>query len=128
MILVAVGMAWGLSSVADRNKAVSIENPSASSERVVMNEQSTSEGKLKLEIINPKEGEVVNKSALILSGKTESMVEVQVDDKELEANEDGEFETKLTLDEGENEIMVTVNNENGEFAEKSVKVTYEPTE
>lgn len=124
VILVSIAMAFGIKSVADRNKASSTMTPSARSGQEITNNQETN--KMELEIISP--GGVVNNKNVTLKGATVPKAEVQVDDQELEADENGEFETKLDLDEGENEIVVTANDDSGESVVKSVKVTYEPAE
>jgi len=124
IIVVAIAMAWGIKSVTDRNKATSTINSSVNSEQATL----IKEDKIELELISPKDGEVVNAPELTISGKTVANAEVSVDDKETKADKDGNFSVKTTLDEGENEVVVTVNDESGEMAEKSVKVSYESSE
>ena len=133
VIIVAVGMAWGLTRVAQQNKAANVEETNGQTEptpreRNLMYTGPENVQEFKLEIVSPIEGEVVNKPGITLSGKTEALAEVFVDDKELKADENGGFSVNLTLDEGENEIAVTANNVTGEFAEKTIKVTYEAPE
>lgn len=60
-----------------------------------------------------------------VSGKTKANAEVFVNEKELKADANGNFSTNLVLDEGENFIVVSVNDEDGNTAEENLTVNYE---
>lgn len=78
---------------------------------------------ISLEITSPKDGEVVTKSPVLVTGTTLKGADVFVNDAETKADEDGNFKVSIFLDEGENEIFVTANDQNGNYAEGSVKIT-----
>lgn len=127
IIVIACLMAWGIKSVADKNKAateISNNQLPMTNQVPINNNQETN--RMQLEIVSP--GGVVSTKNVTLVGRTEPMAEVVVDDKETKADKEGNFSVKLVLDEGENEIVVTANNEDGEYVEKSVKISYEPVE
>lgn len=83
---------------------------------------------LNLELIEPQNNIVVNNSSLKIKGKTNPKVEVFVNEKELISDEKGEFETVLTLDEGENVITIVASDDKGNYAEKELVVTLETVE
>jgi cytoskeletal protein RodZ len=81
---------------------------------------------LNLSIVEPKNRAVVNNSNLKVSGKTVASAEVFVNDKELTADSAGNFSTTITLDEGDNSVIVSANDDNGNYAEQELTITYEP--
>jgi biopolymer transport protein ExbD len=78
---------------------------------------------INLEITSPKDGEVVTKSPVLVSGTTVGGADVSVNDAETKADVNGEFKVSIPLEEGENEIFVTANDQDGNYAESSVKIT-----
>jgi hypothetical protein len=48
-----------------------------------------------------------------------------VNDKELVADGNGDFSQGITLEEGDNPIIVVANDANGTVGEKEITVTYE---
>ena len=70
---------------------------------------------------------MVTDSSLTVSGVTDANAEVFVNEFELEADEEGNFSQELTLEEGENIIVITAVDEAGNFAERELTVMYEPT-
>ena len=82
----------------------------------------TNENEISLEITSPKDGEVVTKSLILVTGITLKGADVFVNDAETKADEDGNFKVSISLDEGENEIFVVVNDSEGNYAEGSVKI------
>ena len=94
-----------------------------SSKKPIVNNSDTNENEISLEITSPKDGEVVTKSPVVVSGTTVSNTDVFVNDAETKADEDGNFEVSVPLEEGENEIFVVVNDLEGNYAEGSVKIT-----
>lgn len=81
---------------------------------------------LSLAITQPINGAQFTTARIIVSGKTAPRAEVFVNDLELSANSTGNFSTSLTLDEGENTILVVANDEQGNSNEKEITVTYNP--
>lgn len=78
-----------------------------------------------LTVSSPPPGATVKKSILTVSGKTAPRAEVMVNEAEIVANAKGNFSVNVTLDEGENVILVTANDAEGNFAEQELTVTYE---
>lgn len=78
-----------------------------------------------LEITSPEDGAILTSSGVTVKGKTVPNAEVFVDDKETKADANGNFSVVLTIEEGENTIVVTANDSDGSYAEKEVKVTLE---
>lgn len=81
-----------------------------------------------LMIMSPTPDATVTTAAVTVSGKTFPNADVFVDEQELKADAKGMFSTTVTLDEGENSILVTANDDDGNDAEQEIMVTYEPEE
>ena len=101
-------------------------NTSTPSTETVSGETSGSginKNEINLEIASPEDGEVVTKSPVEVSGTTVGNADVSVNDAETKADANGEFKVSVPLDEGENEIFVTANDADGNYAEGSIKIT-----
>lgn len=94
-------------------KTVTVENP---------------KGVLTLDIISPQNNQIVQTPAVKVQGKTLSGAEVFVNDKETMAKTDGTFSVSVALDEGDNIIVVSVNDDLGNYLEKEVSVTLQSFE
>jgi cytoskeletal protein RodZ len=81
-----------------------------------------------LEVTTPKDKAVVSQSTVTVTGKTSPQADVAVNEQELKANANGGFSTNIALDEGENYIVIVVSDDDGNYAEKEIVVTYEPKE
>lgn len=81
-----------------------------------------------LEVTQPKDKTTVNSPEVTVAGKTNAGVDVFVNEKELKADNGGNFSTTLNLDEGENVITVVVSDNQGNYAEKELIVTLETIE
>lgn len=79
---------------------------------------------LALEISQPTDGLVISLPQFTVKGKTSAFAIVSVNDSELKADASGNFSTLLTLDEGENTIVIVANDSAGNYAEKELTVTY----
>jgi|GEM_PF-2132961 len=86
---------------------------------------SSSKEEIFLEITTPKENDVVSSSLLTVRGKTLPKADVFVNDKELKADSNGNFSTNITLDEGENMIVVVSNDDMGNYLEREFLVSLE---
>lgn len=84
------------------------------------------ENPLPLTVISPQDTSVVSSPTLSLRGQTAPGADVAVNDLDLKADANGNFSTTLTLDEGENYILIVASSENG-AAEWQATVTYTPT-
>lgn len=88
-------------------------------------EPTASEG-IVLEIIEPKSGQrIVQDADFVIKGRTAPYAEVFVADQQLTADANGNFSTTVTLDEGENVIVVLANDAEGNFAEETIIITLE---
>lgn len=81
-----------------------------------------------LEILSPKDQTTVSSDRITVSGKTKPKNDVVVNDQEIKADNNGYFSTQVTLDEGDNIIGIVAYDENGNYAEKEIIVSYEPQE
>lgn len=75
-----------------------------------------------LEIIEPKENVTYNNPSIKVSGKTSAYAEVYVNDIQTKADEKGYFSLNYNLDEGENLLIITANDQDGNYAEKEITV------
>lgn len=86
------------------------------------------ETSLPISVFSPSDKSIVTSPFITLRGKTVSQAEVFVNDKETIADGNGDFSVSLTLDEGENPIMVVANDANGNVGEAEITITYEISE
>lgn len=91
-------------------------------------EGAMTEAGLRLTVTSPKDKSIVRSPMLTVTGKTAANADISVNDKDLAANRIGYFATSVTLDEGENTIDIIAVDGDGNYAEKELTVTYEPTE
>ncbi len=92
-------------------------------------EETTSESYasgITLDISQPQPNTTVTSPTLIVKGRTSPSAEVFVNDVESKADAAGNFTATITLDEGENPIIVVVNDADGNSAENQILVNYEP--
>lgn len=82
-------------------------------------------GEIVLTIISPKDGATVYSPSLIVRGVTSSNAEVFVNEKEGKADSKGNFSVPVTLDEGDNYIVVTSTDADGNLSEQDITVTYQ---
>ncbi|OGK16678.1 hypothetical protein A2774_00050 [Candidatus Roizmanbacteria bacterium RIFCSPHIGHO2_01_FULL_39_12c] len=100
---------------------------SVGEDEVASQSETETDSQITLVIQNPADGAMVTDSSLTVSGVTDANAEVFVNEFELEADEEGNFSQELTLEEGENIIVITAVDEAGNFAERELTVMYEPT-
>lgn len=79
-----------------------------------------------LTISSPSNNTTVSGSSLTVKGKTVAGAEVFVNDSETKADAGGNFSVKITLEEGENYILVVANDAAGNYSEKELSITYTP--
>lgn len=112
-------------------EAVPVENSDKTNQSQELNEflpEPTVEEGLYLEIDNPIDGTTVNSQTVNIIGKTEANAEVFINDSELKSDTVGNFSYNSTLEEGDNVIVITVSDDEGNFAEKTITILYEPAE
>ncbi len=78
-----------------------------------------------LTIISPVNGSTVKIASVVVKGTTSQNAEVFVNETQTMADAKGNFSASLSLDEGDNIIVVTVNDANGNYSEKDITVIYD---
>lgn len=81
-----------------------------------------------LTINSPANGLAVATPNVTITGKTAPNAEVFVNDATGRADVNGNFSISIALDEGDNTIVVTANDANGNSAEAEVTVSYNPAQ
>lgn len=76
-------------------------------------------------VSTPVEGSTVKSATIAVKGKTAKGVDVFVNDSEIRSDGSGNFSTTISLDEGENTIIVVVTDNEGNVAEETVTVIYD---
>ena len=76
-----------------------------------------------LTVSAPADNSTQSSKYLTVKGKTTANAEIFVNDKEGKANANGDFSISVTLDEGENTILVMANDTSGSYLEKQLTVT-----
>jgi bacillopeptidase F len=84
-----------------------------------------SQGNLELNIQSPEDGMTLATPSLTVKGTTISQAEISINNVDTKADLQGNFSGKVTLEEGENQIVVTANDAEGNWAERDLTVTYE---
>lgn len=77
-----------------------------------------------LTISSPVNGSTVTSGSITVKGITTPKAEVFINDKSVIADSLGSFSVSIILDEGENSIVIAVNDSNGNYSEKELTVTY----
>lgn len=95
------------------------------SETKVVDQNTLDSDEVFLEITSPKENDVVSSSLLLVKGKTVVNAEVFVNDKETKADQNGNFSFYINLEEGENNLIIIMNDSKGNYIEKELTVTLE---
>ena len=87
--------------------------------------ESAVEAGIFLDVQRPSNGATVADSKLVVSGITEAKAEVFINESELTADSQGKFSITIILEEGENIIVITVSDDEGNYAEKEFTVNFE---
>lgn len=134
MLLLLVVIAVSSYFFIKRNREVAVtagESPSSRIEKEQEQKeeepQSEFEGKNQpffLDVFNPEDGLKLTTNQVIVRGRTLPDVEVFVNEFETKADAKGNFSLRVTLEEGENPLVISAGNENGE-AEVEKTVYYE---
>lgn len=98
--------------------------PTADQKSVIAQDEKTHQP-LTMTIISPASGSTVQNPAITVKGKTLPNAEVFVNEKEGRADASGNFSIGITLDEGENYLIVMANDDQGNVAEKELTITYD---
>lgn len=84
-----------------------------------------STNQISLTVSQPVNNTVVKTPTITVMGKTIPNADVTVNDKDLKADAQGNFSVSITLDEGDNTVIVVANDAQGNSAEKDINVTYD---
>jgi len=80
---------------------------------------------LTLTVTTPIDKSTVTNSKLIVKGKTSPAAEVFVNESEGVADNSGNFSLTITLDEGDNPVIVMANDSEGNVAQKDMNIIYD---
>lgn len=128
LIALIAGLAVG-PRVARKVKNIFLSKSTSTPISVVESAEASKEtvsGDISLTLTDPSDGLVTSTSDITVSGKTTPNADVAVNDQELKADSKGNFSVKLTLDEGENTITIVANDEQGNYIEKDITVSFVP--
>lgn len=81
---------------------------------------------LALVVVSPVNGSTVSSASIAVKGRASAGAEIFVNDSETRADANGNFSVRLTLEEGDNYILVVANDASGAYAEKELNITYTP--
>jgi len=107
---------------------ISTERTIAPNSTEIKQAMSAAETGLTFQNISPSDKSIVTSPSITLRGRTGAGAEVFVNDKETMADAQGNFFVGLTLDEGENPIMIVANDQAGNVGETEITVTYDTNE
>lgn len=82
--------------------------PKSTEEEIVAKNNS-----LPLTVTSPQDKSEVTTPSITVSGTTASGADVSINDRDLKADVKGKFSTTITLDSGDNYILIVASNENG---------------
>ncbi len=101
------------------NYTLSTMNPTSSSGP---SENVSTTGSITLSVTSPVSGATLSSGNITVKGKTLPNAEVFINDQSTKADTEGNFSLNLTLDEGENNLVVTANDAEGNVAEQNLSV------
>jgi len=101
--------------------------PKEEQQRVITKDEKTHIA-LTLVVTAPTDKSIVTNPTLTVKGKTSPKAEVFVNESEGVADNDGNFSLTITLDEGDNPVIVMVNDSEGNLAEKDMNIIYDAGE
>ena len=115
----------GKETLVDKFERLSGQKVTQTESEIKVSDQTGDSQEIFLEITSPEDGSTVSSPYISVKGKTLSGADVFVNDKETKSDSKGNFSVSLVLDEGENLIVVIVNDAGGNFIEREVEVTLE---
>ncbi len=83
------------------------------------------ENSISLTVTSPANGSKVNTPQVAVRGRTVPGAEVFVNETQVVADKNGNFSVTVTLDEGENIIVVTASDADGNATDQEITVTYD---
>ena len=107
-------------SVTGTSAAVSVEAGNAVGDKTI----TPGANQITLKILSPADGAVVTKPSLTVKGITVPGADVFVNDTQSNADANGNFAITIQLDDDDNYVVVTANDQDGNVAEQEMTVTY----
>lgn len=107
-----------------KNQEIDNQSQQSDLSQTTINEE-IKQGEIFLEILSPDNNSVVNNPLITISGRTIAYADVFINDKETKADNQGNFSLNYNLEEGENELMIVVNDSQGNYLEKTLIITYQ---
>lgn len=92
---------------------------------VAQSENFPQDKELKLIVFNLKNNAIVNNRILTIKGITVPNADIFVNQNVLRANVNGDFSTTINLDEGQNNIVIVVNDDSGNYTEQEMTIFLE---
>ncbi|MBI3576694.1 hypothetical protein HY086_01490 [Candidatus Gottesmanbacteria bacterium] len=112
-------------AVSQKNQPPSLPESNTSQTTTISKTSPTPTGGLLLVVNTPTSGSTTTTPTITVTGKTAAKAQVAVNDVETTADAAGNFSVNITLDEGENTMVVVANDVNGNVTEKELMVTVE---
>jgi bacillopeptidase F len=86
---------------------------------------SLDDNQAQLVIADPKTNITTSLPNYTIAGKTSKNAEITVNNQNLDADGQGNFSVKVSLDEGDNYFLISAVDENGNSSEQEVMITYQ---
>lgn len=132
VVFVIAGSVAAVIFFSGQNQAARTENPSkfpAPTQKAVRPSPSPAVESLASELIltinSPANESTVASPTLKVSGQTSPLADVTVNGQETKAATTGNFSLTVSLEDGDNYLLITATDQNGNFAEKEIMVTYQ---
>jgi hypothetical protein len=125
VVTFGVAAAYILTSTSTEKKEAQTEAPVAARTTTKPSEGGVTPAPVvSLSITSPRDGAIVTSPNLAITGKTEPLSDITVNDKDLKADNKGNFSTTIILEDGKNYLLVTVVNQEGNYTEQELTITY----
>ncbi len=127
ILLIIIGLSLLIYRQIKRNTQLKTQRtitPTQTAQKKEIVPLNTSEG-ITIDIISPVDKSTVNTPSVLIKGKTAASADVFINEKELKADAQGNFSATVTLEEGENYLIVAANDSKGNYAEKEIIVNYQ---
>lgn len=132
LVLVVAGAWFMMKKTSPAQSGIPVSTPTGIEEAQQNNgptstaspQQIAATNQITLSVTSPLNNATVTFPALTVRGKTAPNAEVFVNDVDTKADASGNFSASITLDEGENPVVIVANDANGNSAEQDIMVTY----
>lgn len=126
VVLILVVLGAGLLFLSQNNTSSLQTNPTQTlSPTESATNNKINSNNITLDISQPKDRAVVNTPTIKVIGTTVPGADVSVNNQDLTADTQGKFMAAVTLEDGDNYIDITVNDQSGQSAQKEIMVTYQ---